>query len=137
MIIVGNMFNSVLIDGAKPKIIALAMGLEDIYCYIGFAHLMYQGSVGSIPNIHCSVLAGLVADHGFGSFEGMHVVLEDGHNFEFIEVGHPVEEGVEISGGISIEGLTGWVDGNVVVGKFDFIPVGFKGIDHELFLVPE
>ena len=105
VIIVGDMFNSVLIDGTQPKIIALAVGFEDIYCYIGFAHLGYEGSVCSISYIHCSVLAGLVADHRFGSFEGMYVILEDGHNFEFIEVGHPVEESVEVSGGISVEGL--------------------------------
>ena len=137
VVVVGDMFHSVLIDGAQPKIVAPAVGLEDIHCYIGFAHLWYEGSVGSIPHIYCSVLARLVASHGFGSFEGMYMILEYCHDFEFIEVGYPVEEGIEVSGGISVEGLAGWVDGNVIIGKFDFVPVGLKGTDHELFLVPE
>ena len=94
MIVIGDMFNSILLDGAQPKIIALAVSLENIHCYIGFTNLGYEGSVGSIPNIHCSVLAGLVADYGFDPFEGMHVGLEDSNNFEFIEVGYPVEGGV-------------------------------------------
>ena len=65
----------------------------------------------------------------------MHVILEDCHNFVFIEVGNPVEESVEISGGVSVEGLAGGIDGHVVVGKFDFMFILFESTYHELFLI--
>ena len=41
MAVVCDMFHSILVNGAQPKIVALAVGFKDIHCYIWTAHLFF------------------------------------------------------------------------------------------------
>lgn len=62
------------------------------------------------------------------------MVFEDSHNFVLVEVGYPVEEGIEISCRIAIECLADRVDGDMIVDKLDFVAILFKRINHIIFL---
>lgn len=63
------------------------------------------------------------------------MIFEDSHYFVFIEVRDPMEESVEVSSGISIEGLADRIDRHMVVGKFDFVSIVFECLDHVILLV--
>ena len=94
MTIIRDMLDLIRVDGADPHVIVRAEGLEDIHCDIRPAELRSYGSVSPISSIDRPVLVRSVANHGFGTFEGMHMVLKDCHNFVLIEVGDPVEQSV-------------------------------------------
>ena len=58
MAVEGGMDHLVLVDLAQPHVVALVPGVEDVHGDIGGAHLANNGSVGSVANVHCSVLFG-------------------------------------------------------------------------------
>lgn len=99
------MHNLVTIDLAEPHVIALAVGVKDINCDIGVTHLSDYGSKSSVSNIHSSIFFGSITDKRFSALKSMYVVLEDSHNFIFIEVRNPVEKSIEITCWISVESL--------------------------------
>jgi hypothetical protein len=63
------------------------------------------------------------------------VVLEDRGHFVLVEIGHPVEEGIEVALWVSVEGLADRVDGDVVAHEFELVLVVLEGVDHEVFLI--
>ena len=99
------MYNSILIDLTVPHVVAPAESIENLHRYVRVAHLRNQSAVGTVTYVDSSILLGGVANQRFGTFEGMHVVLEGSHNFVLVEVGNPVEEGKEISRGIAVKGF--------------------------------
>ena len=64
------------------------------------------------------------------------MVFEGSHDFVFVEIGDPVEESIQVASRISVEGLAGRINGNVIVDKLYFISILLKSIYHEVFLVP-
>jgi hypothetical protein len=132
--IVGSMDNPVIVDFTQPHIVALAVCIEDINCDIGSAHLGDNCSIGSVANVDCSILSGRVSDQRFCALEGVNMVFEYGHNFILIEVGHPMEESIEITRRITVESLANRINGNMITHEFEFVLVVLKGVDHEIFL---
>jgi len=108
IVVIGFMYHSILINLTKPHIVALAESIENLHRYVGMAHLRNQSTICTVTYIDRSILFGSVADQRFGTFKWVYMVLEGSHNFVLIEIGNPVEEGKEISGRITIKGLTDW-----------------------------
>jgi len=63
------------------------------------------------------------------------VVLEDSGYLVLVEIGHPVEEGVEVALWVSVEGFADGVDGDVVAHEFELVLVVLERVYHEVFLV--
>ena len=133
--VVGGMDHPILVDLAQPHVVTLVQRVEDLHCDIRRAHLPDDRSVSAIANIYGSVLFGSVAHQGFGPLEGVNVVLEDSGYLVLVEIGHPVEEGVEVALWVSVEGLADGVDGDVVAHEFELVLVFLERVYHEVFLV--
>lgn len=63
------------------------------------------------------------------------MILEDSHNFIFVEIGHPMKQSIQISSGVTVECLANRVDRDMIVDKFDLISVLFERLDHIIFLI--
>ncbi len=102
----------------QPKIIPLGKGLENIDGNIRPTKLLHNGPIGPIAHINRSKLFRTTTYQRLRSFERMHMVFINCHHAVFIEVGDPVEEGVEETGGVAVEVLAHAVDWHVVVYEF-------------------
>lgn len=135
MTIKSHVLDSISVDSTEPHIVAFAEGIEDVKCDVRMAHFRNNSSICTVSSVNSTVLFGLIADHRLGSFEGVHMILKSSHNFVLIEVRHPMEEGIQVSCGISVKGFTNRVNRNVIVHKFYLRFVLFEGLDHKIFLV--
>jgi len=69
MTVIGNMYNFILINLAIPHIVAFAIGIKNIDCYVWRTHLGYKSTICPITYVDCPVLFWSVAHQWFGAFE--------------------------------------------------------------------
>ncbi len=96
MAIISCMDHSISIYLTKPHIITLSIGIKDIHSDIRITHLSDDCAISTISNINSTILGGCVTSEWLGSLESMNMILENSCNFVFIEIGHPVEQSVEV-----------------------------------------
>jgi hypothetical protein len=124
--VIGSVNHFILVDFAQPHVVALGICVKDIHGDVRSAHLSNNGSKCAVSHIYCAVLLGGITNKRFSSLESMNVVFEDSGNFVLVEIGHPVEEGVQISFWTSIKGFANRVDWNVVADELELIPIVFE-----------
>lgn len=65
------------------------------------------------------------------------MVLENTHDFVFVEVGNPMEESIEISGRITVKCFTSRVDRDMIVDELYLVTIVLERLDHVVFLIPK
>ena len=103
--VIRKVLHPISVDIAQPHVVALAECFKQIHSDVRVAHLSYYGTIGPISQVNRAVFFGSVTSKRLSPFKRVDVIFVGNHYFVFIEVGHPMEESIQIASRISVESL--------------------------------